>query len=550
MRGTMVQQTFVLYWGHSHLATVLLLALLILYFTLASRLPAPRSSLARLASSRWAVLDMALIGVAIAHCALYLNAPNFADFVEPMIPLLASNYLHGAPVYADWTVGHAIVGSIYGPYVFLAQLPALLWYPTIGATKLPGICSGLGSIVLLFLAVRTRVRSFNDALALCALMVGLLAFELHYWFWNRPDSFLIAVVSLGVLLYDRAHPSVCLAGLGLLAGVAINLKLYAPIYLLPLAIACLPAIGSWSRLLASAAIGGVLFLGTVALPFGLGFASLHVYIVNLSMMPNQGFDLAASVESMFYGLSILALPLLTLWARWVIAGGTQTLAITVFIFTGLMGVVAGNPGGGPPYMMPLIPLALYLAVRLQGQDIIVLQKEIAARRLVLLAVAICAAPVWAYSWFQIGSQFPHYRTELAKIAELRALFAAFPGSEVGHNAGRTDIEQDEFYRVEKAFLGQVTRFDWINFADQRAAGLPASIVYPLFENCSVPSWILPRWGGRFRGTTWDGRSLLLDGGASELFRANYEQSGEYSYYELWRCKDRPDAAMTPDPSMR
>src|ERR1700677_2709972 len=141
MRGTMVQQTFVLYWGHSHLATVLLLALLILYFTLAYRLPAPRSSLARLASSRWAVLDMALIGVAIAHCALYLNAPNFADFVEPMIPLLASNYLHGAPVYADWTVGHAIVGSIYGPYVFLAQLPALLWYPTIGATKLPGICS-------------------------------------------------------------------------------------------------------------------------------------------------------------------------------------------------------------------------------------------------------------------------------------------------------------------------------------------------------------------------------------------------------------------------
>ena len=80
------------------------------------------SMIARLASSDF---DKLLIVLAIAHCAFYLFVPNFADYVEPLIPLLASNYLHGAPVYADWHAGQAIVGSLYGPYVFLTQIPVL-----------------------------------------------------------------------------------------------------------------------------------------------------------------------------------------------------------------------------------------------------------------------------------------------------------------------------------------------------------------------------------------------------------------------------------------
>jgi hypothetical protein len=61
------------------------------------------SMIAPLASSDWGAIDKLLIVLAIAHCAFYLFVPNFADYVEPLIPLLASNYLHGAPVYADWT---------------------------------------------------------------------------------------------------------------------------------------------------------------------------------------------------------------------------------------------------------------------------------------------------------------------------------------------------------------------------------------------------------------------------------------------------------------
>ena len=150
-----------------------------------------------------------------------------------------------------------------------------------------------------------------------------------------------------------------------------------------------------------------------------------------------------------------------------------------------LAVVSGKPGGGPPYMMPLIPSALYLAARLSCREGVA-QRSVTTktRRLVLCAVLIGAAPIWAYSWFQMAKQIPAYRTELAKRAELRSLFAAFPKSEMGHNSG-VDGEQDEFYRVERAFLGQVTRFDYVNFADQHFAGLDSSVLYPLFEQCSV-----------------------------------------------------------------
>ncbi len=539
----MVQKAFVLYWGYCHLATFVLLALLVSHRVWASRFSAAGSMIARLASSDWGAIDKLLIVLAIAHCAFYLFVPNFADYVEPLIPLLASNYLHGALVYADWHTGQAIVGSLYGPYVFLAQIPVLLWYPAIAASKLIGIGFGLAALLMLFLAVRNRAGS-KDALAMCALMIALLSIEQHYWFWNRPDSILIAIVALAALLFDRGRPAVCLAGLGLLAGVAIDLKIFGALYLLPLALACLPLVPSWTGLIGAVAIGGGLFVAALALPFEVGSFSLQNYIANIALVTHQGLIISTIRESLFYGLAILALPLLT-WRALGAGREERVMAIALAICTIFVAVVSGKPGGGPPYMMPLIPSALYLAARLSCREGVA-QRSVTTktRRLVLCAVLIGAAPIWAYSWFQMAKQIPAYRTELAKRAELRSLFAAFPQSEMGHNSG-VDAEQDEFYRVERAFIGQVTRFDYVNFADQHFAGLESSVLYPLFEQCSVPSWILSRQGGRFLGGVFGGRPLL-DEGALERFHANYELAQQFEFYEVWRCRKPSNAASAAD----
>jgi hypothetical protein len=538
----MLSSLFQYYWDLNHPATLVLLAPLVLWFLLTPKTLTPKTLTPETpvgwlrpgftACPPWAFFDAAIISLAIAHCVFYLCMPNFADYGEPVIPLLASNYLKGASIYSDWTLGHAIVGSNYGPYVFLAQIPALLLLPTIAASKFVGVFCGLVAVLLLYLAVRHH-RSAANALAACAIMIGLLSFELHYWFWNRPDSILLAVVSLGILLFDRARPVVCLVALAGLAGISANLKLFAPVYLVPLAVACVAGMSSWRELLGAIVTGGVLFVLALALPFLGGVSSLHAYLANLAMMPKQGFMPGAAYDALFYALAILLLPL----AAWHAFGAETKERVMIFalaVCTFAVMLVAGKPGGGPPYMMPFVPLALYLASRLS-----VKAPDLAwtgftrFRRMAACVIIACAAPMWAYSWYQMARQIPTYGTALAKAAELRKLFEGSPLAEMGHNSG-DDAAEDEFLRVERAILGQAVRFDFVNFADQRAAGLPASVIYPLFDRCSVPSWILPRRGDAFRGASYD--VPLLDEQALNRFHATYELARRLEFYELWSCR--------------
>ena len=531
----MLSSLFQSYWDFNHPATLVVLVPLCLWFLLLQGNPKPQTAAggSREGSDgrRWTVFDVGIISLAITHCLFYLWVPNFADYGEPVIPLLAGNYLAGAPIYSDWTAGHAIVGSNYGPYVFLAQIPVLLVLPTIAASKFVGVACGLAAILLLFLAVRSH-RSVANAVATCAIMIGLLSFELHYWFWNRPDSLLLAVVCVAILLFDRTRPAVCLVALAGLAGVAANLKLFAPVYLIPLAVACV--VGMRPReLLGAIVIGGGLFLLALALPFLAGVSSLNAYLANLAMMPKQGFMPDAAYDALFYAMAILLLPLAAAHAFGAEAKDrVMMIALAACMFVVML--VAGKPGGGPPYMMPFVPLALYVASRLSASALDPAWVDFTRfRRMAACVIIACAAPMWTYSWYQMARQVPTAGIALAKAAELRKLFEGAPLAEMGHNSGDAAAE-DEFFRVEKAFLGQAIRFDFVNFADQRAAGLPASVIYPLFDRCSVPSWILPHQGDAFGGASYG--VPLLDDEALARFHATYELTRGYEFYEVWSCR--------------
>ena len=543
----MLSSLFQYYWDLNHPATLVMLAPLVLWFLLTPKTPvpdtlapttpmsAPEAGGLRAAfrdGRRWTVFDAAVVSLAIAHCVFYLWVPNFADYGEAVIPLLASNYMKGAPIYSDWTLGHAIVGSNYGPYVFLAQIPAMLLLPTLAASKFVGVFSALAAVLLLYLAVRSH-RSAANALATCAVMIGLLAFELHYWFWNRPDSLLLAIVSLAVLLFDRTRPVVCLVALACLAGISANLKLFAPVYLVPLAVACVAGMRSWRELLGAIVIGGVLFGLALALPFLGGVSSLDAYLANLAMMPKQGFMPDSAYDALFYALAILLLPLAA-WHAFGAETKERAMLLALAACTFAVMLVAGKPGGGPPYMMPFVPPALYLASRLSIKAPDPAWAGFKSFRRMAACVMIAgAAPMWAYSWYQMARQIPAYGTALAKKTELRTLFEGSPLAEMGHNSG-DDAAEDEFFRVERAFLGQSVRFDFVNFADQRAAGLPSSVIYPLFDRCSVPSWILPRRGDVFGGASYE--VPLLDQQALDRFHATYELARRLEFYEVWTCR--------------
>lgn len=540
----MFQPYFEVYLDSCHLIMFMSLLFLVSLRTFLPYNRIAKSAIGTFVAREYSTLSTVLIGLAIAQCTFYLWAPNFADYGEATIPLLAGNILHGAPVYSDWNLGQMIVGSNYGPYVFLAQIPVLLWIPTIDASKFVGTFFGLAGLSLFFFAVRPRVRFTNNALAMVALMVALLSSELHFWFWDRPNSFLIALVSLGTLIFERAHPNICLAGLGLLAGLAMNLKLFGAIYLIPLALACIPMVRSWAALGSAFAVAGALFGAAIILPFRMDSFSAETYVANLSMMPNQGIVVSSVFDSIFYGLAILTLPFLALRMK-IASRNDHLLLVSLVICTVLVALISGKPGGGPPYMMPLIPLALYTGARLLSRVAPEQSSEISQNRnLVLWVVLICSAPIWAFSWYQIAKQIPNIGADQEKVKELRSVFLTFPGSEMGVNYGETvaeqfQITQDENLRVEKAFLGQITKFDYVNYGDQRFAGISGSVLYPLLENCRIPTWVLSRRGGSFRGRAYG--LPILDNGGLERFHANYKLIKQYQFYEVWRCKTQSNA---------
>jgi hypothetical protein len=525
------------YWATAPVLTLMCLGLLLRLRASAPRNASARALAARVEAGGGPRLAYGVIGLAIAQCAFYLCIPNFIDYGEPVIPLLAGNILHAAPVYGDWRTGQYIVGSNYGPYVFLAQLPALLWLPSIFGSKLVGVGVGLLSLALFFTTIRRRVHA-GYAAAMTALMVAMLCAQLHTWFWNRPDSFLLALTVIGIVLFEITGPAFCLAAIALLAGLATDFKAFGAIYLLPLAAACALSARSWRRLAVPTLVGGALFVSAVVLPFLLPSFSAKAYLANLSLMPKQGFFALGFCDAAAYGLIILS-PLALTWPGKSASPPDRAMAITLVICAALVAVIAGKPGGGTPYMMPFAPPSLYLTTRLASPDGQPRPlRPAAVHKLVFAAVIVFAAPCWAFSWYKMAQVLPVYGVDQAQAAELRALLQAFPGSEVGHNSGPAT---DDYFRVEKAFLGQATRFDYVNLIDQRVAGVPASVVYPLLTRCAAPNWIVPRSGGFLQGADWNGRPLF-DAGALERFHASYALSQRFRYYEVWRCRaDAPGA---------
>jgi hypothetical protein len=525
---------FKFYWGNCYIVAILL----ILYFTLLSRSIHKfykihsKNSLLHVNFTNIAYL---IFYLAVGQQVLYLYVPNFSDSGEPVIPILARNLLNGAPVYGRLTEGNFLVGSNYGPYTFLTQIPTLIFFPNIFFVKIIGISFSMLSIYFLYISIKNSIKSLQSALVFLSLMISLFSFELHYWFWDRPDSMLIFLVSFGVLIFERGSFFVTLVVIGLLAGIMMNLKLFTPIYLLPLAISCLPRLQSWRAFVFALAVGGVLFFVAVSFPFLVwpNSFSLRNYLDNLMLIPNQGINISQVYGSLMYFLVIIALPSITFF--------TIRLKIDQIVFfvslvtcAIFVALISGKPGGGTPYMMPFAPISIYFSSKLLA-DSNKFNKEYLETlpTKILSIVFVCASPIWAYSFYQMSKQIFDMHTELTEESELRSLFVAYPGAEMSYNSGKN--QDPEFYRVQKAFLGQTINFDYVNFIDQRAAGVPAAVAYRLVESCRVPFWIISRDGGAFLGTGYGNQQIFNQGFLSRFYR-NYELVNTYQYLEVWQCR--------------
>jgi hypothetical protein len=217
----------------------------------------------RIAAMRRCIAIVAglMVCLYLGAAVVYLFSHVFTDHVEPSIASISWLFWKGGPLYHDLATQERY--SIpYGPYMYMAiGWSEGLLGPSIFASKLPGVLSGLLSLFFLFLAIR---RYSTPARALCGtgLAAALMLIYASVSFWDHPDPFMLLAVALG--LYATTFRT--LAGpilLGLSLGAAVNLKADAFLYFPPAFVLVLRQKWPFKRILGGMAAAAV----TTILPF-------------------------------------------------------------------------------------------------------------------------------------------------------------------------------------------------------------------------------------------------------------------------------------------
>ncbi len=146
---------------------------------------------------------------------------------------------------------------------------------------------------------------------------------------------------------------------GLLAGFAANLKIHAPLYLVPVGVTLLyRAEGCRPMIVLCGVSSAVLAL---AAPFLLPRVSPLAYAENLEMASRHGLQLSLFVPSLFTALGILA-PAVLLTARarardipreHLVLLGSVAAAMLV------AAVITAKPGSGATHIIPFVPIAAF-----------------------------------------------------------------------------------------------------------------------------------------------------------------------------------------------
>ncbi len=324
----------------------------------------------RLVAAGLGVLMLAALGAAMWA---NLRSEAFADHVQPTVASISALFWRGEPVY------HAVASPEryslhYGPLLFaiVGSFQGLLG-ATVFATKLPATLAAMASLFFLHLAI-ARPGSRMEAWGWTGLAAAFFLHHFHLAFAARGDAFILLAVALG-LFFAACERSRSAVFLGICVGAAVNLKLHAFAYFLPVLVTA--AGQNWSR---RAKIGGWVVAGVTALLPFLIFpqVSLAHYADWLRVASKHGFGVEEYRGSLEWAAA-LAFPALFAacilvvrteeFARRFLKGETAWL-VALGLALLLILVPASKVGAGKHHLLPFVPVVMHFASRLASFSIV------------------------------------------------------------------------------------------------------------------------------------------------------------------------------------
>jgi hypothetical protein len=407
----MPRLTDILSYGQGGLAVAVVAAVLVTSGRVPARVPRGLIVAAAILAALPLVADLLLSG-------WYLFSPTYIDHIEASVASVTHYFMQGAPVYPDLG-SYTFNGLLYGP--LLAELNSLGYLVSGGVlgSKLVGWAAAWVAVVVMVFTARRAERGWAWAASLIAPCCVLASFG-NVLTADRADSLLLLFATLALWAVVRLPRLAGLLLAALLAGLAADLKLHGPAYIVP-ALGCwlvrygdtlivarrgataeVAGVGPMRGVTSTAAADGVVVpvriasttasaagiapvhiativaaaalvmaLG-VALPFLPSNVSLTNYLSYLQLGAKHGLRIDLFAWNLTFLLSLWIPALLVAWAarrqRASLPRHLAQFAVVLGVMEFAVAVIASKPGAGSHHLLPFLGFHAWLVQQLLAAD--------------------------------------------------------------------------------------------------------------------------------------------------------------------------------------
>ena len=477
--------------------------------------------------------------VLIRHAVL----DGYLDHMEPNVAIPAWLWLEGRPLYPAAGAEVDFV-TTYGPLSYLVGAGILsLAGGSIAASKLGPVLAAALAVLVFAIALPRRADGALAAVAMAA-FAGFMALFSPHAFWNRPDPYLVLLVTVAIASVGRADaPSRGLApaiAIAVAMGLAVDLKAHAFVFFLPVIARLWAATPTAANAFRLGAVIAAVSLATALVPFAFSGVSLGDYVANMiRFVAGVGGSAEVFWKSLRYGALMLApavaLAILAARRRDAVVAREAFYVGILALSLALLLYPASRPGAGAYQLMPLFPVAVDSLLRL----------SLAARSRAplvgtwfaafALGLVVISVPVQKH----LHRQFAAIETRAA-AADVRAIIAGLGEGEtveMGFGATLTRYH-DTFVRPLLIFAGQPFTFEAMTVMELKGVRqlVPARFATHV-GTCETDTWLIPKGEAPFAMPSYWGDGPVFDDAFRDGFLDAYRLDHARGAFDVWTCKD-------------
>jgi hypothetical protein len=487
----------------------------------------------------------------------YLTLDSFAGEVEPLVSSLSWLVQSGHPLYHEVDAAERY-SVLYGPSVFLTNGLFLKFLgPSLAVAKLGSLLAAWAGLIFLYASI-ARKRWDSLALVMCAVAVlyfWLQGFSVHL---VRPDAYLMFAVGLGLFAAVKLRRLLAVLTMAVALGFAVNLKIHAFLYFLPL-LALLADRHGFKAMFNACVLSAVVILA----PFLLHpQVSLPNYISWLKNATGHGLEFSSLVSSFRFGF-FLILPVLLLGTR---GGNVETLKRwRSFLFSLLVGlggvlILAAKPGAGLVHLLPLIPVCVYATAMMvldgkpngsmagfrsfYGGRIWAQGSLVAMFMVVIMGASVCQFRAVSYVNYLNGDS-----TQVR--GDLQGIMDRYPNMSMGMACGGEDSSfQHTWVSPLLVFADNPLMFEPIALMDCQLSGKGLSPkTFRAMADGQVALWLVPKEEKPFSKNNWYAPyDPIFSQSFVSHFMDNYTCKEHSEFFDLWFWNGSDDRVLALQPA--